>query len=627
VGSGAAALNAAVQLSRFNIPDIAIVTEKTGAGTSANAGSDKQTYYRLNPTSKSSDSILEMAQDLFSGCCMHGDIALVEAALSQRAFFNLVEIGVPFPQNKFGEYIGFQTDHDTKGRGTSAGPKTSILMFEKLLQETQNRNVTFLDQCSVIDLLTIEQENQSQIAGLLAIDKSGLLVIKADFVVYGTGGPGALYYDSVYPKSQLGSLGIALRAGVKAQNLTESQFGIASTQFRWNLSGSYQQVLPCYISTEQDGSDPNEFLSDYFPTLNTLLEAQFLKGYQWPFDVAKLKNFGSSLIDLAVYHETNEKGRKVYLDFRQNPGSEAFSFNALPQLVKEYLLNSNATSETPVQRLKEMNYPAYELYKENGIDLEKQTLEIAVCHQHCNGGLAGSIWWESSVRNFFPIGECNGSHGLYRPGGSSLNSGQVGAVRAAELICFRTKNKEVRSESSSIEQLDDIIEKKLKRLNSLTSREIVVDLHGDREQIQRRMSESMGIVRSSDKIRDALEKNLEMQEMYSRSGVSTIENVIPLLKNEDLLITEQAFLESALLLAQHLKGGRGSYLFGNVKKHISELTENIPDHSLDSQIIEFRFNRSGKAFTELVPVRPIPSPDNWFEKVWRDFREGRIYQS
>ena len=42
------------------------------------------------------------------------------------------------------------------------------------------------------------------------------------------------------------------------------------------------------------------------------------------------------------------------------------------------------------------------------------------CAQHNNGGLAGNHWWESlNVRHLFPVGEVNGSHGVYRPGGSA----------------------------------------------------------------------------------------------------------------------------------------------------------------------------------------------------------------
>ena len=63
---------------------------------------------------------------------------------------------------------------------------------------------------------------------------------------------------------------------------------------------------------------------------------------------------------------------------------------------------------------------------DHGIDITKEPLEIAVCAQHNNGGLAGNHWWESiNVSRLFPVGEVNGSHGVYRPGGSALNAGQV----------------------------------------------------------------------------------------------------------------------------------------------------------------------------------------------------------
>lgn len=59
-----------------------------------------------------------------------------------------------------------------------------------------------------------------------------------------------MYEASVYPPSQTGGLGVLLREGVKAKNLTESQFGIASVKFRWNLSGTFQQCIPRYVSTD-----------------------------------------------------------------------------------------------------------------------------------------------------------------------------------------------------------------------------------------------------------------------------------------------------------------------------------------------------------------------------------------
>src|SRR5271157_4872275 len=67
IGSGAAGLNAAVHLAGAGLsPDkIAIITDSWGGGTSCNAGSDKQTYYKLSLAGTGMDSPVAMARDLF----------------------------------------------------------------------------------------------------------------------------------------------------------------------------------------------------------------------------------------------------------------------------------------------------------------------------------------------------------------------------------------------------------------------------------------------------------------------------------------------------------------------------------------------------------------------------------
>ena len=96
---------------------------------------------------------------------------------------------------------------------------------------------------------------------------------------------------------------------------------------------------------------------------------------------------------------------------------------------------SKALQDTPFQRLEAMNPGAVSLYRDQGIDLATEPLEVAVCAQHNNGGLAANLWWEScTIRHLFPIGEVNGSHGVARPGGAALNAGQVGGFRAADYI-------------------------------------------------------------------------------------------------------------------------------------------------------------------------------------------------
>ena len=220
--------------------------------------------------------------------------------------------------------------------------------------------------------------------------------------IYATGSAG-MYADSVYPVSHHGSTGIAFLAGVKGKNLTEWQYGLASVKPRWNVSGTYMQCLPRFISTEQDGSDKKEFLNEYFSDKGELLTKTFMKGYQWPFDVRKVEK-GSSIIDILVYIELYIKNRRVFLDFTKNP-VENIDFSVLEDEAYDYLEKAGALFGTPIERLLHMNAPAVEFYKNHGIDLSEEPLEIALCAQHNNGGLDVDIWWQTNIEGFFAVGE------------------------------------------------------------------------------------------------------------------------------------------------------------------------------------------------------------------------------
>lgn len=557
VGSGAAALNAAVHLFEKGQRDIAIATDHWGGGTSNNAGSDKQTYYKLSLSGVSPDSPLEMADDLFRGGCMHGDIALCEAQNSTQAFFHLVSLGVPFPHSRYGTYIGYKTDHDPKGRATSAGPLTSQLMFQALAKDVQNKGIKVFNRHEVISLLTHTGGNKKHAIGAIALDKNnldsenlGFAVFNAANVILGTGGPAGIYKTSVYPESQLGSSGLAFEIGAIGHNLTEWQYGLASIKFRWNLSGTYQQVIPRYVSTDQAGHDEQEFLNDYFPDMTTLANAIFLKGYQWPFDPRKVKNYDSSLIDILVYQETVLKGRRMFLDYTRNPSGSGklkdFSLDLLNDEAYTYLEKSGALLDTPIQRLKKMNQPAIDLYKSHSIDITKEHLEIAVCAQHNNGGLKGNIWWESNIKHLFPVGEVNGSHGVYRPGGSALNSGQVGSMRAALYI-----SKKYDANPPDEDDFTAITENQIKKRFAVARQ--MIDCHVShsnfinttRREIQERMSSCGAHIRDSRKIERAIAEAWDLYaKMKKEMRITSPRDLPAAFKNLDLCLTHALYLEA-----------------------------------------------------------------------------------
>lgn len=129
----------------------------------------------------------------------------------------------------------------------------------------------------------------------------------------------------------------------------------------------------------------------------------------------------------------------MFLDFRRNPVRERLDPSALSAEARDYLDRAGVLFGTPVERLRRMNDPAYRFYLERNpyLDLERDLLEVDVCAQHNNGGLVVDAWWQSNVAGLFPVGEAAGAHGVYRPGGAALNSGQVGAMRAAQFIAAR----------------------------------------------------------------------------------------------------------------------------------------------------------------------------------------------
>lgn len=659
IGTGAAGLNCAIHLVEEGVEasKIAIVTEKLGGGTSFNTGSDKQTYYKMSLIGDQVDSPHEMAKDLFKGGAMHGDIALIEATNSIREFFHLVQLGVPFPHDEYGGFVGYKTDNDPKQRATSIGPLTSQQMGIKLLDEVRNKKIKIFNNCYAVKILVDDTKNE--VIGLICLkidDLSSDLDYKnfidsfmfflARNVVIATGGPAKLYKNSVYPISQSGTTSLAIEAGCKLQNLTESQFGLASIDFRWNVSGSYQQVIPRYISIDEDNNE-FEFLNDHFPSFKALSKAVFLKGYQWPFNSERIENYGSSLIDLAVFYETEILKRRVYLDYTRNP--TGYVFEELDDTVREYLEKSYSTGDNPIVRLNQMNPKAVQLYKDHDIDINQDPLRIAVCNQHLNGGITGDIWWETNVKHLFAIGEINGSHGVHRPGGAALNSGQIGGLRAAQRIAHNyNTNESIDKASFNLIIMAEFVNfaSDFNNLSDSSERE-KLEWTEILYQIQDRMSKFGSFIRP---LKGLVEELIEVHDqLIYLSEIISIKSNIEMLNYymiKDKLITQLVFLTSILEYHNRNGGSRGSYV--TIKEELNEKTSDryiippgklgkfrfvVNDLDLSKEILTIRLDRIKRIKDNIYmfdifwdEVRPIPEDFGWFETVWKKYSSDDVYR-
>lgn len=627
IGTGAAGYNAADRLHQYGQRDIAIITEDVNTGTSRNTGSDKQTYYKLTLAGYHSDSVGEMAETLFSGKCMDGDIALCEAALSAQSFLRLVELGVPFPHNAFGEYVGYKTDHDPRCRATSVGPYTSKKMTEALEQSVTAKNIKVFDRLLVIKILTVEKDDLKHVEGVICLDlnrqesEQPFVLFQCQNIVYATGGPAGIYADSVYPEGHFGMSGIAYEAGVVGKNLTEWQYGMASVKPRWNVSGTYMQVLPMFFSTDQEGEGKKEFLYDFFDDETKMLNMIFLKGYQWPFDVRKIKD-GSSIIDILVYIELN-KGRRVFLDFRNNPKNKKISFDLLDHEVKTYLTNAGACSGTPIERLAHMNQPAIDFYQDKGVDLYTEPLEIALSAQHNNGGLDVDCWWQTNVKGFFAVGEVAATHGVYRPGGSALNSGQVGGIRVAQYI---TKNRNVDSFGPWSEQTLNTIKDSFFLLNQISSTK-QDNLEPLWLETTKKMSQCGGPIRNEEQISALIAHVTTLLGDFQSILRVSPSNRSKAFRLWDILVSQQIYLQAMdNYLKTHGKS-RGSALYTNLQgeKYSDKLPDTfrfVLDDDKEAHLVqETHYHKEHETLFNWRNVREIPKSDDFFENVWRAYRK------
>lgn len=621
IGSGASGLAAAVRLHSLGVTDIAVYTEGLQMGTSINTGSDKQTYYKLGMSGIDGDSPLLMAEDLVQGGAVHGDLALAEAALSVQTFFNLVTLGVPFPHDAQGVYPGYKTDHDPRRRATSCGPYTSREMCRMLIAELERRNIEVCEDKIAVKLL---KNSASHCCGAVFMthENSELETVIAENVIFAVGGPGGLFRNSVYPAVHTGAIGLAADIGAKMRNLPEFQFGLASTAFRWNVSGSYMQVLPRFVSRAADGiSDEKDFLLEYFKDYREMYDNIFLKGYQWPFAAGHVP--GSSLIDIFVHIETAERGRRVYLDYRTDPAD--FDIKTIGDEAKNYLERSNCLNEkTPFARLKKLNEPAIELYRDHGIDIENELLEIAVCAQHNNGGLAGNSWWESeNIKGLFPVGEVNGSHGVTRPGGSALNAGQCGAFRAAEYIANKRQDWSI-----DIAEAEKIAAEAETKIISRISEKCSRDFQYERDIFQCRMSVSAAFVRDEKMLEDALADAKEQFDNMKKMPLDQF-SAVELMRNEQLLLAQTIYLEAILFQTRAGVGSRGSSLVlaAEGKKVHDKLDWGMiyENTAFRSMVLSSVF-ADGKTENTWEKCRPVPQGDDWFENIWHDYRNGAIYE-
>ena len=320
----------------------------------------------------------------------------------------------------------------------------------------------------------------------------------------------------------------------------------------------------------------------------------------------------------------------MYLDFRKD--SKCFEFSDLPGEAHDYLKNSEALLPSPIKRLEKMNPQAIELYRDHGIDLYTEALEIGVCAQHNNGGLAGTIWWESTnIKHLFPVGEVNGSHGVSRPGGSALNAGQAGGFRAAEFIANRYHDWSV-AEGEATSAVKDAAISVIKWINMCDHS--FLNWGEEQKILQERMTQAGAIIRSKAGIKQAVEDARLQYHAIAENGclIKDKKHLKFAFRLRQLCFTQAVYLDAIQFTIQHQVGSRGSSIIldADGEKVHGKLDESWRIAQEDSQfrfkVLETFFDRDNEVKHRWIDCRPIPVEERWFETTWARFREGDIYR-
>ncbi len=257
-------------------------------------------------------------------------------------------------------------------------------------------------------------------------------------------------------------------------------------------------------------------------------------------------------------------------------------------------------------------------------------LEIALCAQHNNGGLSIDKWWQTNLSGFFAVGEVSGSHGVYRPGGSALNAGQVGAARAAEYIAAKGVGAPLALEDFLQEVAAQVCHAVQMGALPIAAEE----LKQQWDAATKRMSRIGAAIRNADEIAAAAQAVQAALASFAPCATAGA-NVAPipptaarLHRLYDMLLAQYVYL-SAMADYSRISGrSRGSALYTAAEGQLPydtlpELFRFVLDDNRYADCVQ-EITLNPDAITcdcSWRKVRGMPQKDDFFENVWRSYRE------
>lgn len=360
----------------------------------------------------------------------------------------LCRLGVNFDRKSASELSLTREGAHSKNRIIHFGDTTGKEVCDKLISVVRTReNVSIKERTFAIDLLTEGKVCKGLITYEEDTGKYKLYV--APVVICATGGFGQLYTNTTNPEVATGDgVCLAYRAGAELMDLEFIQF--------------HPTVL-------------------FHPSNKSFLISEAVRG-----EGALLRNICGERF-MPQYHPLNELAprdvvsRAIFEEMKKTESNHVF-------------LDITFKDRTYL----EQRFPnIYKTCLEYGIDISKDLIPVAPAEHYCMGGIRADVNGRTNIEGFYACGEaaCNGIHGANRLASNSLLEGLVFGHKIGREVTGTLVGKE---KQASFHQKYEINREPRN-----------VDVETMRTEVQKRMTEKVGIIRNREGLLTAKTENQE----------------------------------------------------------------------------------------------------------------------
>jgi hypothetical protein len=203
----------------------------------------------------------------------------------------------------------------------------------------------------------------------------------------------------------------------------------------------------------------------------------------------------------------------------------------------------------------------------------------------------------------------------------------VGAFRAAEFIA--NKYQDITLDDGIVQSVADAV---LSKLSLRMQIQCEFDWKSERRELQERMSSAGAFIRQTDKVTDALDGAYNQFAKLVSGAVGGISpaDLTESLRNIQLCAAQICYLEAILMQIDYIGSRGGSLVLASDGVEISEklgdfwrIKPEAPGYR--QSVMLTGFGENGYPEISFVPCRAIPDSDGWFEKIWKNYREQKIY--